>query len=198
MLKIVIDDIDAIFCSGMEAYLRDYFSYQQGMPVEFNRLSIESISEADIIIKGFEAGQTSFCPPLLKHRKKGSLFFGVYGDFHRPQHSNLPLCIKDIVYINRRDPVDKIRDIIAKRYHSAKEEFSLRHCGNCKCVTLTRKQAAIISMLVIGASIDNIALALDVSEKTVYAHKANLMKRLGIRSTCQLLRLINTLGQERD
>lgn len=196
MLKIVIEDKNILFRAGMELYLRDFFVSHKQMQVEFYDFTEEGVSQADIIIKSFVAGETAFCQPTLNYRKKNSFILGVYTDANILKQSILPLCIKDIAYINRSDSLCKIGDILFKGVNRIKQEVPLRNCCNCKCVKLTQKQSDLISMIVAGASTQRLAIKLEISEKTVYAHKANLMARLGIRSECQLVRLLNTLNKQ--
>lgn len=198
MLQIVIEDSNVLFRAGMELYLRDFFVSHKEMQVEFNDLTEASISQADIIIKSFVAGETAFCQPMLNHRKENSFILGVLTDANSLKQSTLPLCIKDIVYINRRDSLCKIGDILFDSFNRTKQELPLRNCCICKCVKLTPKQSDIISLILTGASTQQIAIKFEISEKTVYAHKANLMARLGIRSECQLVRLLNTLNKQHD
>lgn len=196
MLKIVIEDNNILFRAGMELYLRDFFVSHKQMQVEFYDFTEESVSQADIIIKSFVAGEIAFCQPTLNYRKKNSFILGVHTDANSLKQSILPLCIKDIAYINRSDSLCKIGDILFKGINRIKQDVPSRNCCNCKCVKLTHKQSDLISMIVAGASTHRIAIKLEISEKTVYAHKANLMTRLGIRSECQLVRLLNTLNKQ--
>lgn len=196
MLQIVIEDNNVLFRTGMELYLRDFFVYLKGMPVEFNELTEESVSQADIIIKSFVAGETALCHPTLNHRKKNSFIVGVHANARSPEPSLLPLCIEDIVYINRSDSLCKIGDILFEGFNRAREGLPLRNCDNCKCVTFTRKQSDILSLVETEASIQEIARKLKISDKKVYANKANLMTRLGIKSTFQLVSLLDALNEK--
>lgn len=194
MLQIVIEDNNVLFRTGMEKYLRDFFIFLKGMQVEFYELTEESISQADIIIKSFVAGETALCHPTLNHRKDNSFILGVHANAHSPKQSIVPLCIEDIVFINRSDSLYKIGDILFEGFNRAKEGLPSRNCDDCNCMTLTRKQSDILSLIMTEASIQKIARKLKISEKKIYANKANLMARLGIRSTCQLVSLLNTLN----
>ena len=53
---------------------------------------------------------------------------------------------------------------------------------------LSPRQLEILRMLANGHSAKQIAFALDVSVKTVHSHRANLMKRLEIRTVSELVR----------
>jgi two-component system, NarL family, response regulator NreC len=53
--------------------------------------------------------------------------------------------------------------------------------------TLTKREREILKMLAEGKSVKDIAIAFDLSVKTVEAHKFNLMRKLDIHNKAQLV-----------
>src|SRR5262249_22569896 len=53
---------------------------------------------------------------------------------------------------------------------------------------LTDRQIEVLQLVAEGKSVKEIAYALDVSVKTAQFHKANIMERLGLRTTAELVK----------
>jgi len=62
---------------------------------------------------------------------------------------------------------------------------------------LTARQSQILKMIVTGKGTKEIAFELDLSEKTVAAHRAQLMERLGVRDVVSLVLLAVKHGFQR-
>jgi DNA-binding NarL/FixJ family response regulator len=53
---------------------------------------------------------------------------------------------------------------------------------------LTDREYQILALLVRGASLNEVATKLSISNKTVSSHKARLMQKMGLRSNAELVR----------
>jgi DNA-binding NarL/FixJ family response regulator len=59
---------------------------------------------------------------------------------------------------------------------------------------LTERESEIVDAIVAGRSSKQIAEALSVSQRTVEAHRANALQKLGISNTASLVRLAVLAG----
>ena len=59
---------------------------------------------------------------------------------------------------------------------------------------LTERESEIVDAIVAGSSSKQIAEALGVSQRTVEAHRANVLQKLGISNTASLVRLAVLAG----
>ncbi len=59
---------------------------------------------------------------------------------------------------------------------------------------LTVREREVVELLISGSSNKQIAHALSISEKTVEAHRARAIKRLGVKTSAQLIRMAGEFG----
>src|SRR5262249_26176511 len=59
---------------------------------------------------------------------------------------------------------------------------------------LTVREREVVELLIRGSSNKQIAHALSISEKTVEAHRARAIKRLGVKTSAQLIRMAGEYG----
>lgn len=60
--------------------------------------------------------------------------------------------------------------------------------GIAKWKTLTDQQLVVAKLLALGKTAPEIAAELDVSDKTVYTHRAAIFRKIGVRNTVELAR----------
>jgi DNA-binding CsgD family transcriptional regulator len=107
----------------------------------------------------------------------------------------------------------------AARYHRIRREAAREECGERKCrkslqlfspqempaaapeamlnnpmLILTVREREVVELLISGSSNKQIAHALGISAKTVEAHRARAIKRLGIKTSAQLIRMAGEFG----
>ncbi len=75
---------------------------------------------------------------------------------------------------------NKILDIILEKHYSKEEE-------DCKPTELTVREVEIVKLIGEGHSSKEIADKLHLSHHTVYTHRKNVMRKLGIKSTSELI-----------
>ncbi|MCS3601735.1 DNA-binding CsgD family transcriptional regulator [Buttiauxella sp. BIGb0471] len=196
MLNIAIDDKDALYRNGMQMFLEEVFLEEQNEPVHFNYLTKKNAIQADVIVKSFVAGAEYICQPMLKYRSKPGLIIGIYSGDKSPYHDGLPLCIKNIVFINRSEPLSTAREQVVQAWKDNIENpevLPCKKCLKCKYRSLTPQQMMIAKYLLQGNDIIDIAELLEINVKTVSAHKRLMMSKFNLSSDCELLHFLSNL-----
>lgn len=75
----------------------------------------------------------------------------------------------------------KILDIIFEKHYTKEDEDA------CEPTELTTRELEIVQLVTEGKSTKEIANELCLSHHTIYTHKKNVMKKLGIKSTSELI-----------
>jgi len=109
-------------------------------------------------------------------------------------------------YVLKQDASDEllaaVKSVMAnRRFVSSKLDTEVRESMECQwsrpegyTTNLTERQRQILSMLANGSSTKNIAKELNISMKTVEFHKANITRKLGVRTTSDLIRVALASG----
>lgn len=109
-------------------------------------------------------------------------------------------------YVLKQDASDELHAAVKcvmenRRFVSSKLSVEVREAIECRwsrpegfTTNLTDRQRQILSMLADGTSTKNIAKALNISMKTVEFHKANITRKLGVRTTSDLIRVALASG----
>ncbi|MEA1063008.1 response regulator transcription factor [Erwinia sp. HR93] len=117
------------------------------------------------------------------HRQKKLIY---WGDSPTLLHSCPKELMKGVCFINKNSRLEQLRQNFSDIFlHDAADftnplPFTVR--GH-----LTRREMAVISNLVQGRSVTDVASMLFISAKTVNVHKRNAMKKLGVRSLGDLI-----------
>ena len=196
MLNIAIDDKDSLYRNGMEIFLEELFLEEQKESVQFDSLTKVNAIQADVIVKSFVAGAEYICQPILKFRSKPGLIIGVYDGNKSPYHEGLPLCIKNIVFVSRSEPLRTARKQVIEAWKDNienPEALPCKKCLKCKYRTLTPQQMMIAKYLLWGNDIIDIAGLLAINVKTVSAHKRLMMSKFNLSSDCELLHFLHNL-----
>jgi FixJ family two-component response regulator len=82
----------------------------------------------------------------------------------------------------------KIQKALAQDAQTRRAEARLDQV-RAKFERLTKKENIVMEFVVAGKSSKKIASELDISHKTVEAHRSNIMEKLGVKSAVQLTRL---------
>lgn len=196
MLNIAVDDSDSLYRNGMEIFLEELFLEEQDEPVQFNKLTKSNATQVDVIVKSFVAGSEYICQPIFKYRSKPGVIIGIYDGDKSPYHEGLPLCIKNIVFISRSEPLSTAREQVIHAWKESVETpsaLTCKKCLQCKYRTLTPQQVTIAKHLLRGCDIVDIAKLLDINVKTVSSHKRLMMNKFNLSSDCELLQFLNNL-----
>jgi DNA-binding NarL/FixJ family response regulator len=109
-------------------------------------------------------------------------------------------------YVLKQDASDELhaalKSVMAnQRFVSSKLDTEVREAMECQwsrpegyTTNLTERQRQILAMLANGSSTKNIAKELNISMKTVEFHKANITRKLGVRTTSDLIRVALASG----
>ena len=63
-----------------------------------------------------------------------------------------------------------------------------------RLATLTKRQKAVLELVMAGAPSKNIAADLGISQRTVESHRAQVMQKLGVRTIPDLVRAVLSAG----
>ena len=88
---------------------------------------------------------------------------------------------------NQKFFCNKILDILLEKHHPKQQE-------DCLPTGLTARELEVVKLVVDGISSKEIADRLHLSHHTVYTHRKNVMKKLSINSTPELVRYAITTG----
>ncbi len=109
-------------------------------------------------------------------------------------------------YVLKQDASDElhaaVKSVMAnQRFVSSKLDMEVREAMECQwsrpegyTTNLTERQRQILALLANGSSTKNIAKELNISMKTVEFHKANITRKLGVRTTSDLIRVALASG----
>lgn len=109
-------------------------------------------------------------------------------------------------YVLKQDASDElhaaVKSVMAnQRFVSSKLDMEVREAMECHwsrpegyTTNLTERQRQILALLANGSSTKNIAKELNISMKTVEFHKANITRKLGVRTTSDLIRVALASG----
>jgi len=194
MLKILINEPDAMFRKGMICFLEELFWIKFGRKCEYaTEFTLKNIADADVIVLSLRQGERYICFPDLRARRKG-IVIGLVDEADNYHKS--PSCFADIIYILRRESLKEITQKITATWRSwlMSEGFSrYKTCSGCRYVTISPQQKEIMAGLYRGLSIREIAITLRVNYKTVAAQKYIVMHKYSLKNDHDLLHFLNIL-----
>lgn len=177
-LNIVILDSNRYFAMGMEALLEPYLR-QRGYPLVF--FSDRYDEDADLVFKSHSL--SSIAPrcrtdsPLSQHRiaiPESPLLC------HR-----LPVCCREQSAISRRIGVEALLAEVERLLASPKPSLEAQNCPRCTSV-LTMRERQVLQAFCGELTPRQVAKALQLSIKTVSAHKCGAMVKLGFTRNSEL------------
>lgn len=194
MLKILINESDSLFLSGMTYFLSNFFRKKFGLESEFiTDYTADNIAIADVIILSLCPGERYTCFPELRMRRKG-IIIGLVDKIDNSTSS--PYCFADIVYIMRRASINEVtrKITIAWQKWSMSDFFSqYKSCFGCNHLTFTHQQEEVMAEFYQGRSIHQVAKNMNINYKTVTAHKYMVMHKFSLKSDYDLLRFLGML-----
>ena len=194
MIRVAIVDDHPMVAEGIEAILDSFpdiavvGTYRNGQAI------IEAVEDVrpDVILLDLnmpEMGGLTACEILLEeHPWLKILILSMHDS---PEYISTALDHGALGYILKDVPTDEIKTAIdmvmqGERYLCTGAQGSLappRGAGH-----LTNREQTILLQLAQGKSNKEVAIALDISVRTVETHRKNLKKKLGISSTAGLTR----------
>lgn len=200
MLKIAIEESDALYRNGLEVLLNNIFEEEKNERIKIENLSVTNITSADIIIKRYVAGVSLICQPLLKKRIVNNLIIGLYEGDNPSENEPLPLCISNIVFIDRAASVAKTKELIIQgweRCNSFPRIYNHMSCFSCRHRTLTSQQMVVAAHFYRGHNPQQTASILNINHKTVAAHKRKMMANFNLDTDYELLNFLNVLLKDK-
>lgn len=112
-------------------------------------------------------------------------------------HGDIPMAVEAIRKgaidfmrkpVREQDLLDRINEAmnIESNEHVSKQRLNIQKTA---LKTLTKREAEVFSLVAIGLANKVIALDLNISERTVEVHRAQVMKKLSARSLADLVRI---------
>jgi FixJ family two-component response regulator len=91
-------------------------------------------------------------------------------------------------------PIDKSELLHAVKLAEERDRARRRADAECQAVVkliarLTRREREVLPLVVAGLHNEEIATKLGVAHKTIKVHRARMMKKMGVRSLAELVRL---------
>jgi FixJ family two-component response regulator len=85
-------------------------------------------------------------------------------------------------------------DDALQRDRDNRQQYSQQVEANTRLARLTAREFEILRHVIAGSLNKQIAWALDISEKTVKAHRARVMDKMAVQSVAELVRLVEKTG----
>lgn len=156
-----------------------------------------NLKQADFIIINESQWRFSMCQLDYRHRKPGVMIIIFSGDNRYLEKEDFPLCYQSIIFFSRADSVHKISQVLKEHWFSIRVNergYLFTDCLCCPFSYVTTPQLRVIRLLRIGYSIERAAKLLDLSIKTVYSHKYNVMKNFSLKGDAEFYNFINELS----
>ncbi|MBY5973600.1 response regulator transcription factor [Pseudooceanicola marinus] len=194
MIRVAIVDDHPMVAEGIEAILDSFPDIAVVGTYRNGRAIIDAVEDVrpDVILLDLnmpEMGGLTACEILLEeHPWLKILILSMHDS---PEYISTALDHGALGYILKDVPTDEIKTAIdmvmqGERYLCTGAQGSLappRGAGH-----LTNREQTILLQLAQGKSNKEVAIALDISVRTVETHRKNLKKKLGISSTAGLTR----------
>lgn len=187
-ITIAILDTDRFFAQGLEALLRHHFT-RRHIPVRF--VSGRASTEATLLFQGRGVSRsTQFC--RQRHAVDRQRVITVQDTSRHRQHRRLP-CLSEQGMIDRHISVNTLLLDVERVLAQPPVTAPVGKCPRCAQV-LTPREYQILSALGRGRRGGQIALQMNLSPKTVSAHKRGAMTKLGFLRNTDLYHWLQSGG----
>lgn len=188
-----------MFRQGMQYFINDFFwRYFQRQATFSYEYTEKNIAEADVIILSMCKGERYTCFPELRARRMG-IIIGLVDN--NEEHKKSPSCFEDIIYITRRESLgDFARKLYIAWHKWIKTDVfpQYQSCLGCRRRKLSLQQRNIMVGLYHGNSIKEVAEILNISYKTVAAHKYVVMRNYCLRNDYDLFRFLDMMHEKSE
>lgn len=157
----------------------------------------QCLEKADFILINVSQWRLYMCQPAYRDRKPGSIIIVFVDESEDIIMEQLPLCYRSLVVVSRFDPVKKIAGKLLHAWLNLQDRvrgFEPSDCVHCDFARITVVQLQVLSFLKKGYSVRQTAKRLDLSAKTIYAHKYNVMKKFSLRGDMEFNAFINDIS----
>lgn len=156
----------------------------------------KNLCQADFILISVAQWRLYMCQPAYRDRKPGSILMVFVDDIEDITPEHLPLCYRSLIIISRRDSVRNIADKIIRFWlgnQGSARGFVPTDCSHCDFARITVVQLQVLCFLKKGYSVGQTAKRLNLSAKTIYAHKYNVMKKFSLSGDMAFNAFVNDL-----
>ena len=195
-VKIVCMDENYYFRLGIAEILKELML--PGARVTFlTGAHAHSLQQADLNIINVSQWRLFMCQPAYRFRKPGSLLLVFTESANDFKSEILPVCYQALTVIGRKETIRQVTDKIARAWLKAQDEGTKTYlpsdCVGCSYSRISLVQLQVLSFLKKGKSVRQIAQSLDLSIKTIYAHKYNVMKKFDLKGEKEFYFFLNDL-----
>lgn len=156
-----------------------------------------SLRLADFILINVSQWRLYMCQPAYRDRKPGSIIMVFVDEYEDILLKQLPVCYRSLLVISRSDSVGTLSEKLTRFWLSAQDRiqgFLPSDCLHCDYARITVVQLQVLSFLKKGYNVRQTAKRLNLSAKTVYAHKYNVMKKFALQRDRDFNAFINDLS----
>ncbi len=156
-----------------------------------------NLRQADFILINVSQWRLYMCQPAYRERKPGSIILVFTDDFGEKIKNPLPFCYQSLLVVSKRDSVRLITEKITKAWLNTQGRvmgYLPSDCLRCEFARITVVQLQVLSFLKKGYSVIQTAKRLDLSVKTIYAHKYNVMRKFALKGDKEFNAFINDVS----
>jgi len=156
-----------------------------------------NLKQADFILINISQWRLYMCQPAYRERRPGSIIMVFVNNLEDIIMKQLPICYWSLIVVSRTDSVHSISEKLTRFWlntHNKIQGFLPSDCLRCDFARITVVQLQVLSFLKKGYSVRQTAKRLNLSAKTVYAHKYNVMKKFALRGDRDFNAFINDLS----
>lgn len=194
--KVVCTNENYFFRLGISKIIEE--ALLSDKPVEFlSAYDAKSLSQADFILISVAQWRLYMCQPAYRDRKPGSIIMVFVDEVSDIVTEQLPVCYRSIIIISHSDSVPYISEKIIRFWQGNQgriKGFLPSDCSRCDFSRITVVQLQVLSFLKKGYSVGQTAKRLNLSAKTIYAHKYNVMKKFSLSGDMEFNAFINDLS----
>lgn len=195
-LKVICTEENYFFRIGISKVIEGALLTEAN--VEFlSGFDSHNLRQADFILINVSQWRLYMCQPAYRDRKPGSIIMVFVNQTDDIMTEQLPVCYRSLVVISRLDSVRTISQKVICSWLAFQDRvhaFSPADCLHCEFARITVVQLQVLSLLKKGYSVRQTAKRLDLSEKTIYAHKYNVMRKFALRGDMEFNAFINDLS----
>jgi len=194
--KVVCTNEDYFFRLGISKVIQEAFSSETDVRF-LAGFDASSLQQADIVLVSVSQWRLYMCQPAYRARKPGSIIVVFVDDVDDIVIGQLPVCYRSLIIVSRSDSVQAISNKITRFWLENQDDaqgFSASDCLRCEFARITVVQLQVLSLLKKGYSVGQTAKRLNLSAKTIYAHKYNVMKKFALKGDMEFNAFINDLS----
>lgn len=195
-LKVICTEENVFFRTGISKVIEGALLSESNVTF-LSGFDSHNIRQADFILINVSQWRLYMCQPAYRDRKPGSIIMVFVDESDDIMTKQLPVCYQSLVVISRLDSVRTISEKVICSWLNVQNRmraFLPADCLHCEFARITVVQLQVLSLLKKGYSIRQTAKHLELSEKTIYAHKYNVMRKFALRGDIEFNAFINDVS----